>query len=543
MNRVLACLILLQTGLTAGVAQAQTSPLIVDQNRPDRAAPAAPAEPSAPPPSGGGVQTTAAVRPTMQVTAIQVVGSSLPPSLIEQAAKPFIGQTVDGAGVVKIAQAVADAYKKTDIALYTVVIPRDQPPGGILRLQAVEGRIADVMISSPTAGADLRLTRAYGDRLKAGRLTSKPQLERYLSLMRDIPGQTTDLQLLNGAQPGAVVLKATVKPRRFETSLGFNNRGSALLGRSQAEVGLTAHGLLRQGEMTRLTVAVPTQIKRYNFVSLSHTEPLGADGANLTLSGGRLHTRPRFADLDLSGDAITAGVQVSYPVIRSYKTNLYVTGGLDGVNSDNAVFGQIFASERTRVARAAASYGQQGARHAVSVSGSVSRGLDGLGSRITAGSPAREEFWKITGQASYNRALNKTVVMRLAASAQTADNPLPATELYALGGAQFGRAFPSALLAGRSGVAGSAEVALRPQKGLPKTMAGSEIYAFGDTGKVRIDTPAGRVRPTLSSAGGGVRMAFNSRYVIEVEGARSVDRPLGYRGKPWRLGLNLRSTF
>ena len=96
----------------------------------------------------------------------------------------------------------------------------------------------------------------------------------------------------------------------------------------------------------------------------------------LTVTGGKLWTRPDIAGFEVRGSATTGSALVAYPVIRSNQKNLYVTGSFDGVDSDNALFGRRLSREQTRVLGAAASYVQQSPKQVVSVYGAVSQGLD-----------------------------------------------------------------------------------------------------------------------------------------------------------------------
>jgi hemolysin activation/secretion protein len=361
--------------------------------------------------------------------------------------------------------------------------------------------------------------------------------------MRDLPGETVDVQLQQTGTPGGVRLALGVKHKPWAGSVGVNNRGSAYLGRTQIEATLLLNGLLRQGDQTRLTVAFPTELERFRYISLGRTDPLGSNGATLNLSVGHLVTKPKIAGASLAGKATTAGAQVSYPLIRSDQRNLFLTGGLDGLNSDNALFGQLISSEHTRVLRVAAAYSDAAPRRARSLSATLSRGVDGLGARI-ADPLVDAAFTKLNAQAGYQQQVGKQAVLRLAASAQYSGDRLPASEQFTFGGAQFGRAYASAVAVGDTGYAGSVEIAWRPANGLPKALAGSEVYGFADAGRVSMKRNAvfaGRDYD-LSSAGAGVRVAMVGKAVLELEAAKALENPIS-RSKPWRLMLSMRSTI
>src|SRR3546814_427015 len=118
-------------------------------------------------------------------------------AVLQAAFAPFIGRTLDKATIGEIASALSDTYGKGDVALYTIVVPQQNLSDGVLTLRVVEGYIDDVVITGDVKGRGLDLVRRYAARLAAEKPLRRPTLERYLSLIRDIPGLETEVQLLN----------------------------------------------------------------------------------------------------------------------------------------------------------------------------------------------------------------------------------------------------------------------------------------------------------------------------------------------------------
>lgn len=521
-----------------GVALAQSTRPGVDQTRPKplpkprKGKPVAPPEPVKP--------ATVAFTP-FTVTEVAVQGASISPAFVSGASRPFIGQTLDEAGLSRLVKAVADAYGKTDIALYTVAVPEQDFAGGRVILVAIEGRIGEVVIQPTPAKADMRLLKAYAGALKTDRPLSKGALERYISLIRDIPGVTTDIDLQRTDKVGVVrlVLKPTVK--RFQAGVGINTRGTAQLGRTQISLDLIGNSLLTQGDRAQATIAVPTDVERFQYYGLSYQRPVGTNGTMAGVSLGYLKTKPKGSDV--TGDARIAALTLSHPLIRGYESDLYLTGAFEALNSENALFGQTQSDERTRVARIGAAYGRTRTRSAMSLKGAASFGIDGLGARTADPLSGRPDFRKVTGDAAYDRAIGKPLAVRLRATAQATDDPLPASEQFSLGGDAYGRAFEASTLVGDRGVAASAELAYAPRK-LPRPIAGTEVYGFVDGGKVWTESRPGLPNGAadLASAGAGVRLSVFSKGVLEVEGARAVEAPTG-RDDDWRLVFSYRTRL
>lgn len=519
-------------------AQPTTRPGI-EQSRPKPL----PTERQAPPPT----PPSPAARPEPRAFApfvvrqVAVQGSTAPPQLIADASRPFIGQTLDDAGLKRLVAAVVAAYAKTDAALYTIAVPQQDFADGRVILVALEGYIGEVVIEPMPADANMKLIRAYAEKLRSQRPLRKPKLERYISLIRDIPGHTVDIDLQRTDVPGKVRLVVKPRVKRFDAGIGVNTRGTARLGRTQVSLDASASSLLTQGDRLTATFAAPTDFERFQYYALAYQIPVNSEGTTAGVSAAYLRTKPKDSGID--GDARIAALSITHPAIRGYDTNLYLTGSLEGLNSSNALFGQTFSDERTRVIRTGAIYSRTKPRSALGLKTTASFGIDGLGSRTVDSALAKPDFRKVTADASWNRAIGRPVALRLRAVAQATDDPLPASEQFALGGNEFGRAFEASSLVGDRGVAASAELGYTPQK-LPKAIAGTEVYGFVDGGKVWLKGRLGlpETSDALSSAGAGIRLAAFSKSVIEFEGARSIDSPAG-RDKDWRMVFSFRTRL
>jgi len=191
----------------------------------------------------------------------------------------------------------------------------------------------------------------------------------------------------------------------------------------------------------------------------------------------------------------------------------------------------------------AASFTDAGAKHSLAASLNVSRGLD-IANADTDMTFADPRFIKVNGRISLDRAIGKHLVARVAGAGQWADDALPAVERFIVGGADFGRAYPVALLAGDRGAAGSAELAWRPSM-LPKAFSQSEIYVFGDKATVRyLDRgPLPAADYDLASAGVGVRVAWLQKAQIDLEGARRLERPYPGYDKGWQINVAWRLSL
>jgi hemolysin activation/secretion protein len=525
----------------AAEAAAQTAPSpIVPPGRADQATARPQAASPGPQPVEGAARTLPAITP-FELTRVEVEGSTLPAEVLEAAWRPYAGRTLDSRGLAAVSDAILAAYDRSGIALYTVVVPTQAFAGGILRINVLEGYVESASVkpgADPQAG---RVVQRYLDALEGERPLSRPTLERHVSLIRDIPGVRTDLAFVTGAATESVGMVATVDAQPVQIGLAVNNRGAAFLGRTQIAADLYLNNLAPGGQ-TRFTYVTPTDTRLFRYIAVGHTQLLGASGATLQLNAGHLRTRPR--DSDLTGEATSAGVQLSYPVVRSYTQDLYITVAFDGLNANSAFVGSTYSDDRSRASRLNLLYGRQGARTRLSLSGALSVGIDALGARTVSPELTELSYAKLNGRLFFATSLGDQLVLRLAAAGQLSDDRLPAAEQFALGGSEFGRGYEAAALIGDEGYAASAELAWRAPR-LPQVLTEGEAYGFVDGGSTTYRSRAARASVTsdIASAGLGVRATVRRNLAVQLELTKAIGSTPSPNAGDERLVFALRSLW
>lgn len=516
-------------------AAAQTgSP--IDRERADRTLPQAPPPVVDAPAAATRVDAGDDAAPP--IANISFEGTNVP-ERVARAVQPFIGRPASRANLQALVGAMTEAYGRTEVALFTIVVPEQDLSTGNVRVLVAEGHLEAVVLTGEVEGRPLRLVRAYAERLTRQQPTRRATLERYLSLIRDIPGLDVRPTLTTGQGPGGVRMVLALDYKKPSLTFSFDNRTTQLVRDGQFQARARAFGTLREGDETELNAAASVDFDDLLYVGLTHSTPIGTEGTRLALSGGLLRTRPPGG---LSGEAKTLGLTLSHPLIRSYRRNLAVSLSLDGLNSDNAAFGSLISSERTRAVRAAAGYSQTGRRRALSAGITASRGLDILGARIPAAT-GEPDFYKLNLRAGLDQAVGRRAVLRLRGAAQWTRDPLPAAERFSVGGAEFGRAFETGLINADRGYAGLAEFAFRPLRA--GRFAQSELYGFTDYAAVRfLARPAFAGQDLdLGSAGAGLRLAFTDKAMLELEAARTIDRPYPAYPSGWRFSVGWRISL
>jgi hemolysin activation/secretion protein len=539
------CVALLVGG--AGSATAQIVPgspagLLIDQGRIDRLPSQTPppmVQPSTAVPDHVTTVDKGVGDRAVVIRGVRFDGSEVP-ERVGDAARPFLGRPASAEALGQLANAMSTAYGKSAVALYTLAIPAQSFAEGIVHVRVAEGFVEQAIVTGDVSHSSVKLVRQYAGTLAAERPLRRASLQRCLSLIRDIPGLTVDVQLLRGTRSGAVKLLLVLKQKTHAVSLSFDNRTQEGLAQGEFNAMGKLYGALRPGDETDLNLASAANFRNYGYAGLTHSTPIGHNGTRAAVSIAHLGTRARHTHL--KGNADILSFSISHPLIRSYTRNLLLSLSVDGVNSNNAVLGSLVSRERTRAARAAASFTDAGAKHSLAASLTVSRGLD-IANADTDLTFADPRFVKVNGRVSLDRALGKRFVARLAGAGQWADDALPAVERFIVGGADFGRAYPVALLAGDRGAAGSAELAWRPS--LPKMFEQSEFYIFGDKATVHYleRGPSPAADYDIASAGAGVRVAWLQKAQIDLEAAKRIERPYPGYEKGWQLNVAWRLSL
>lgn len=512
----------------AAAADPQDGTRLIDRNRIDRPRPPAPKLNPAPAPDETRIATSGTGRP---IKGIRFRGADAPRP-VARAAETFLGRPMNSETLVELAGTLSRAYGKSDVALYTIAIPEQDFAGDVVDVLLTEGRIAKVELKA-ARGKHPQLAQRAGELTRETPL-SRETFERQITLMRAIPGLTVETDFADPEATGALTLALTPKQRRRKITAGFSNRGVDLTGDGQLDLNAEFYGLGTDGDQLTLSASAASDLKRYRYAAGGYQAPIGSSGLTLAANAAYLETRPR--GYPVRGKAKLAGASLTYPLIRSFHRAADVMVGVDGINSDNAVLGNLIASERTRAVRIAAGITDAREKRSWSVSAAASQGLDVFGAR-TDPSQARKRFRKVNGAASVAQGLGKRLTLRFNLSGQLSNDRLPAAERFSVGGEALGRAFDTAFLTADRGAGVLGEVAVRPLKGGP--LAASELYAFADRAWIGL-APRGvdpRFDLAMASAGFGGRLKFRDKAELGLEAATAIDDPYPGFDEDWRVSV------
>jgi hemolysin activation/secretion protein len=514
--------------MALAAAGSQTGDRLIDRNRIDRPRAPAPKVKADAPAEKAQVAANGTGRP---IRGVRFVGAEAPRP-VARAAETFLGRPMNTQVLAELAGTLSRAYGKSDVALYTIAIPEQDFAGDVVRVLLTEGRIARVELKAPRGTHPLLAARA-------GPLTEETPLsrgtfERQITLIRAIPGLTVGTDFADPEANGALTLTLTPKQRRRKVTAGFSNRGVELTGDGQFDVNAAFYGVGFDGDELTLSASAAADLKRYRYAAASYQMPLGASGLTFAGNAAYLETRPKRNPV--RGKAKLAGATLTYPLVRSFKRAADIMIGFDGINSDNAVLGNLIATERTRALRVAAGITDSREKRSWSVSAAASHGLDVLGAR-TVEPLASKRFAKVSGAASLAQAVGSKLTVRVNLLGQFSNDRLPAAERFSVGGETLGRGFNTAFLTADRGAGALGEVAVRPLKG--GSFAASELYAFADRAWIGVSARGADpgVDLSMASAGIGTRFKFKEKAELGLEAAKPIEDPYPGYAEDWRVSV------
>jgi hemolysin activation/secretion protein len=441
-----------------------------------------------------------------------------------------VGTTITVQNVYSIANAMTVRYRNAGYILSQVIVPPQTITDGHVRLQVVEGYVAQVRFQGYQART--AMLEHMAARVTAERPLRNTTLERFGLLLNDLPGVTTQTVLKPADIPGAADLVVTMRLAEVGGSLGGSNRGSRLEGPYRYQAALDGDSLLGLYESTSVQVVAASPATELRLYSGSHTERLTAGGLDLTVSGSRSEANPalagELAQLNLATDTTQIAAALSYPLIRTRARNLSVHGSITYNDSVSASSGLALTEDRISALRAGLTADYLDAWGGVSTAQlEIARGLHIFGAS-SSGDPlasrpgADPTFTKATLYLARLQGLGGGFSVLLALNGQYGFERLLVPEEFAYGGETFGRAYDPSELVGDSGAAGKLELRYTVER---FGRFGATFYAFGEDGWVW-QRPYGDSAPyttSARSAGGGLRLTVSRWLTGYVELAKPVN--------------------
>jgi hemolysin activation/secretion protein len=423
----------------------------------------------------------------------------------------------------------------------SVQVPPQEITDGTLTLSVVLARIVEVRVHGEAGRYRTILADAI-ERLRALDPLNEREAERLLLLTGDVPG--LDLQLAlrpAGGAPGDVIGDLNVVTQRVSVLGNVQNYGSRQLGRETGYARIDVNALIVPGDTLYIGGSTTAQLREQQVAQAGYRAILNGSGLS---AGPRLTyawSRPDVGPADLRSRSIIGGFDITQPIVRSLRSNLFATVGVEAVEQQIRFYG-AGGSSPVNLDRLRVVYGRVDARfserrldglESFSIGGAIEfrKGLDILdatkrGQQTDTGYfPSRPEgdptATIIRTSVSTLGRIDRAFSVAHSVLGQWANNPLLNFDEQALGNLTVGLGYdPGANSADRFlGVHSEARFDFNLLKGVDL-----QLYAFGDNVWIwNLDSFSNENDRHLRSVGAGVRARLPGPMLLEVTYARPLD--------------------
>lgn len=429
--------------------------------------------------------------PSVTVTRFRFEGNALlDEQALQAAVAPFLNRPLSFQELQRAALAVSNAYREAGW-IARAYLPRQEVDRGTVKIQVIEAVFGGARAggAEPTRVPMSRILPFIESAQPTGKPLNADALDRALLLIDDLPGVNASGNLAVGDRDNetVAVLKLTDEPL-VSGDVGVDDTGARSTGISRLTTDFSFNSPLHLADAAAVNLI---HSDGSDYQRAAYSLPLGSAGWRIGASVSHLdyHLVSRqFAALDAIGSSETAGLDLSYPLIRSRYRNLYFTANVDKRRFDNHAGGTLVS----RYDVGSWTLGLNGNLFdGLGGGGASSAGLALEQGRLDLGhSPSRDTdatttrtngvFTKLHYGLSRQQTLTDTLSAFASLAGQQAGKNLDSSEKFYLGGNLGVRAYPTSEAGGTDGQLVNLELRQR----LPHDF---NVAGFYDWGHVKVN--------------------------------------------------------
>ena len=442
------------------------------------------------------------------------------------------GAVLNLGGLRALAARITDFYARHGYFVAQAYLPAQALTDGQVTITVVEGRYDKVSLHNASRVSDGTAEDVLAG-LDHGDIVANAPLERRLLLLSDLPGVAVKSTLMPGGEVGTSDLAIDLsRARRISGDVEADDAGNRYTGYFRFGGSLNLAEPFGIGDVASIRGLVSNQGLTYvrgSYQATVHNATLGVAYARLDY---RLHRE--FASLGAHGSADVASIYASYPLIRSYDSNLNLIGGVDFKMFDDTIDSVAAHSSKHSTVGFAGLTGDRrdrfGGGGATFYSAIISAGdldirspdvraIDALTAR-TNGS-----FAKINLAAGRTQRLGGPWSAYVAARGQLATTNLDISEKMELGGISGVRAYPEGEAYGDDGYIATAEIRY-DLTALAQHVPGTiQLFGFVDNGGVSFNHDryfVGSNHTNLSGGGAGISWSAPNNFLVRASYAHRI---------------------
>lgn len=379
---------------------------------------------------------------------------------------PFENRELGSDDLDELRQRLSLAYANAGYINSGAVIPDQDLKDGVVTLQIVEGRLAEVLVAGPNAFDPAFIADRV--RLGAGRPLNVRELQETIQLLLQNPQiERINAELAPGAQRGEAVLRMEVaEAKRWSAGFSVANNRSPAVGAVRTELSAGARNLLGVGDSLAVRFGHTRGLDDQGF---NFSIPVTPRDTLFTLRNDRVRSRviePPFNLIDVKSESESTEIGFAQPLYRTLRSTLTAGAALYYRSNATSLLGVPFsftpglAEGKANVA-AVRLYGDWLDRTQDSVFAARLTHTSGLrsgGATKSTDNTADSQYSSTLAQLQWARRLaedGRQIVLR--ADVQHASGELLPSEKFAIGGAETVRGYRENQIVRDNGWIASAE--------------------------------------------------------------------------------------
>ena len=283
------------------------------------------------------------------VSTVHFVGNQrVETTVLQKLIKPYLDSPVSFSELSKALDALT-LYYRDEGWLVRIILPEQDITNGVLVIQILEASLGQILIDNQSKHVSSERVQAWiYDAIPRSTTISLAEFERAMLSLNDQPDLRVSNSLKEGAYPGETILLLTVTDKPVvEGVVGLDNFGQYATGLNRASASISLNSLIGVGEQVNL-FGLFTKGSNYERVAI--TAPLSESGLRGGINASYLTygvTQDQLSQLQAHGQSSSQGAELTYPVIRSQFTNLYVLGNYNYSSFSNFAVAQTMSQYST----------------------------------------------------------------------------------------------------------------------------------------------------------------------------------------------------
>lgn len=445
---------------------------------------------------------------------------------VGEAVYPYLGPGRTPEDVEGARAALEKAYHEKGYQTVSVSIPQQDPSRGVIRLEALEGKVGRLRVNGARWFLPSRIKREVPS-VAPGSVPDFKRVEKEMIAVNQLGDRRVTPELKPGMEPGTVDIDLNVEDKLpLHGSLEINNRYSADTTPIRINGALSYANLFQLGHTLGLSAQVAPENTDdglvYSGYYLARTSEKTSVMISATKQDSNISTLGGSAVVG-NGETIGARLMVDLPTTRTFYQSFDF--GFDYKNfTEDLVIGKDTVAAPIEYWPLTASYGATWLRDKsfTELNTALTLHLRGMGSDQTDYNNKRYNadgsFIYLRGDASHTRDLKNGAQLFGKVQGQIAGQPLINNEQIAGGGLGTVRGYLEATALGDNGVFATAELRSPSLLGKGDTSPDPKnewrFHAFADVGLVGIYDvlPGQKKRTGLSSVGIGSRLRYREHF-------------------------------